>query len=87
MDWNQILGELATTISSSCFESDGGILGLASAAISEGVTSVLVSANSIGTQVLQNCVTLANGETLKRAWYVSVTDPIREFPLISDYHA
>lgn len=85
IDWNQVLGELNTTISTSCFESNGGLLGISGAAIADGVTSVLLTACNIGSQVIENCVTLVDGQTIKKAWYVKVTDPLRTWPIIGDY--
>lgn len=83
IDWNQILGETGTTISSSCAEADGGVVGISSPTISNGVTTLTVTANNAGAAIIEICVTMTNGEIHTRHWYAKVTDP--SMSALSDY--
>jgi|SRR5689334_16169924 len=86
IDWSQILGEKATSITNSCFETDSGTVGISDALAAGGVTSALAAGSSAGVGMVVNCVTLASGEILSRWWYIRVRDDPVVAPL-SDYSA
>ena len=84
LDYNNYLADRSsTTISTSTFAAESNIVSSASATNSGGIAGCTLTASSAGATMLTHTAVLANGETLKRRFRVSVTDPLVD--ATSDY--
>lgn len=83
VDWNELLGERGATIVDTSFETFGNI-GVSTATISGGITSAMATADTIGTAIIRNKITLSNDEVLVRDWRLTIKDETHPI-LFGDY--
>lgn len=75
IDWNAYAGAKSTTVQNATFESEGSVVAISGATLSDGVSTVEIGAASTGQAAVKATVELSSGEVLVRKWLVTVSDP------------